>query len=395
MKNRSFTVDLGPEGGSQEFPNIDAAIQWISKEVEFWSWIQKPEHHSNWLKDRMSEISSGWESLSSLMKKEQSDDMKAAISNQFSRIYREFNFPISSTPIGQYLTRLSTEDIDLALAALFYVLNPNEIWSYKDAVNIAGQFRILQFRNPHSNSETEAFRQAIIEKDNEARIRIEQTENILTQATENAEKFSSYASRLSESELELSEGREKRFDETLEQNRESLLRLEKTYDEKLALERPVRYWSKKANKHNEHAKYFGRVFGASLSSYILVVVTMVYFFLIPHSPDPFLPIESPEVPIWMYGFIIGLAAVLIWPVRIFSRLMLSNLHLCEDAKERSTMAQTYLSLLRYKEAGMTEKDRQLILVSLFRPTNLGIVKDDAAPASFTNIIQSVLSGDRK
>jgi hypothetical protein len=59
------------------------------------------------------------------------------------------------------------------------------------------------------------------------------------------------------------------------------------------------------------------------------------------------------------------------------RLFLSEHHLAINAEERATMALTYLALTADEKAD--EKERALVLASLFRPTADGIVKDDAAP----------------
>jgi hypothetical protein len=56
---------------------------------------------------------------------------------------------------------------------------------------------------------------------------------------------------------------------------------------------------------------------------------------------------------------------------------MSEHHLAVDSEERATMVKTYLALTEKNAAD--EKERALVLASLFRPTSDGIVKDDAAP----------------
>jgi hypothetical protein len=69
---------------------------------------------------------------------------------------------------------------------------------------------------------------------------------------------------------------------------------------------------------------------------------------------------------------------------------MSEHHLAIDSEERAVMAKTYLALTKDKAAD--EKDRSIILTSLFRPTADGIVKDDAAPElSPGALISKVLS----
>ena len=84
--------------------------------------------------------------------------------------------------------------------------------------------------------------------------------------------------------------------------------------------------------------------------------------------------------------IFGIIAVLgVWLARIIVRIFLSHLHLETDAKERVTMIQTYLALLR-EEHALKENERQVILQTLFRPSATGIVKDDGIPPSIIDIV---------
>jgi hypothetical protein len=65
-----------------------------------------------------------------------------------------------------------------------------------------------------------------------------------------------------------------------------------------------------------------------------------------------------------------------WIIRITVKIALSNLHLSEDANERVVMIQTYLSFVN--EGQIDENDKNLILSSLFRPSNIGIIKDESS-----------------
>lgn len=61
-----------------------------------------------------------------------------------------------------------------------------------------------------------------------------------------------------------------------------------------------------------------------------------------------------------------------------------------DAKERRTMVMSYLALAHKGKAD--SEDRKIILEALFRPTEDGIVKDDAsADPNFTGVINRAIS----
>lgn len=79
------------------------------------------------------------------------------------------------------------------------------------------------------------------------------------------------------------------------------------------------------------------------------------------------------------------ATLCFWVLRVMVRIFLSHVHLENDAAERVTMANTYLSLLR--SGKMQDKDDlKTVLAALFRPTGDGIVKDEGMPLSITEIV---------
>ncbi len=77
-----------------------------------------------------------------------------------------------------------------------------------------------------------------------------------------------------------------------------------------------------------------------------------------------------------YILMIFASSSVFWIIRITVKIALSNLHLSEDAHERVVMIQTYLSFVN--EGQIDENDKNLILSSLFRPSNIGIIKDESS-----------------
>lgn len=77
-----------------------------------------------------------------------------------------------------------------------------------------------------------------------------------------------------------------------------------------------------------------------------------------------------------YALMIFASSSAFWIIRITVKIALSNLHLSEDAHERVVMIQTYLSFV--KEGQIEETDKNLILSSLFRPSNIGIIQDESS-----------------
>lgn len=77
--------------------------------------------------------------------------------------------------------------------------------------------------------------------------------------------------------------------------------------------------------------------------------------------------------------ILALASTMaIWFLRFIARIILSSLHLRDDAAERVVMIKTFLALNESK-VGLEHEDVKLALASVFRPATSGLVKDDGVP----------------
>jgi len=88
-----------------------------------------------------------------------------------------------------------------------------------------------------------------------------------------------------------------------------------------------------------------------------------------------------------YALMIFASSSVFWIIRITMKIALSNLHLSEDAHERVVMIKTYLSFIQ-EGHGLEEKDKQLIMSSLFRPSNIGIIQDESS-VTVADIVSSL------
>ncbi len=102
-------------------------------------------------------------------------------------------------------------------------------------------------------------------------------------------------------------------------------------------------------------------------------------------------------PTWLHEVIFAASASLLyltqylWAMRLLVRSMISEQHLGVDARSRASMAHTYLALTEQQVAD--EKDRAIVLASLFRPVTDGLVKDDALPLiSPATVLSGTLAG---
>ncbi len=87
-----------------------------------------------------------------------------------------------------------------------------------------------------------------------------------------------------------------------------------------------------------------------------------------------------------YAFMLLLISLTIWIIRIVMKIALSSYHLSIDAKERVTMINTYLALMKEGNT-LEESDKKIMIESIFRQTNHGIIKDENS-VTVTDIISS-------
>ncbi|PLY09134.1 MAG: hypothetical protein C0626_08985 [Arcobacter sp.] len=87
-----------------------------------------------------------------------------------------------------------------------------------------------------------------------------------------------------------------------------------------------------------------------------------------------------------YAFMLLLISLTIWIIRIVMKIALSSYHLSIDAKERVTMINTYLALMKEGNT-LEENDKKIMIESIFRQTNHGIIKDENS-VTVTDIISS-------
>ena len=177
------------------------------------------------------------------------------------------------------------------------------------------------------------------------------------------------------------------FQTLLSESRAKLADLEDLYANKLHLEAPVTYWSRKADRHRNFAAAFGVVF-------LLLASGLVFaMFKFDDNLQPFVDAaaDKPIVAIVFLGIPVFVA---VWVLRFVARLFLQNIALNNDGRERAAMTETFLALMKDEEAKMTEADRILILQALFRPSAVSHPSDDGAPPNWFDVLMSRIDPKR-
>ena len=78
-----------------------------------------------------------------------------------------------------------------------------------------------------------------------------------------------------------------------------------------------------------------------------------------------------------------ITSVGIYILRTFIKMAMSSFHLSRDAKERNKLSIFYLALI--EDDAVTDKERAIVLNSLFSRADTGLLKGDSGPTMSNNI----------
>lgn len=158
------------------------------------------------------------------------------------------------------------------------------------------------------------------------------------------------------------------------------------YQEQMRLKAPVEYWAEKRKQHNESAQAWLTALGVFV---VVAAIAVGFAFNSALSAVGEQALSGKHVLI-----LAGMGTLLtfvFWMAKLIVRIYLGERHLSTDAEERRVMTQAYLALINEKAA--SSEERVVILSSLFKAAQDGIVKDDgAAEFSLPAILASALAG---
>lgn len=142
-------------------------------------------------------------------------------------------------------------------------------------------------------------------------------------------------------------------------------RLEKRYRENLALEEPKRVWDAAAEEYAVKTRYWA--IGTAVIIGVSLMLSGGGVALVAWGKLPELPWLSPSF------IVLALITFLVYVIRVFIKVTLSNGHLAAAYRQKATMTYFYLALME-KEHAVDDPERPLVLSALFSPVDTGLVK---------------------
>lgn len=377
-----LTVDLGENGGKIVFRSIEEIEAWINRETEFWAWIGSvPQHdiiNQAWL--RINNVLGQIRTQTQNARNHQQQPAFGGFIDPIKSLLQTYYSPSpqmvlhSTAPIAKHADKLR---LSSPIVAAFLVADSmNCTWEPARNQFIHGVIEGALFAHGYrSNVEPEktALSELKAEWQKLLQLAVDESTDIQNRFEAVLAKTEELHGQQEKAHSEIVTKHESAFNSELARSKSELENITRTYEEKLKLQAPVKYWAKKQTRHFWMSVLFGFVSILGMLAGALYIVSELHNLLADLKQN-----ETP--PYWKLGGLFVVATLSVWFVRILVRIFLSHVHLGSDAAERVTMVQTYLALVR-RGQGPKDEDRQLILQTLFRPAVTGIVKDDAAPAS--------------
>ena len=292
----------------------------------------------------------------------------------------------SCTRDGKYLGSMAEINSTAARGALNFLRGPIDTNLLRDSAYLTGVIRALLYREPDLMAKGLA---ADVEAFQSLRAEISGFRNELaTHTTAFETEIDAWKQRTQKEvgdwfttskkdAIDVDSTRSKDFKNAHGAWTKQITELEKLYEEKLALEGPVRYWRALEESYTKNGRAW--VFWAVLVTavFCLIIGALLYW------PPELL--KATQVAEGIRGAILAGVGIslAVYIVHLFVRMATSNYHLGRDARERRQLTLVFLALL--KNQAVTEKDRQIVLAALFSRADTGLLKHDSGPAFPTSI----------
>lgn len=389
-------IDLGKELGTRVFASIEDFEEWTNAEKTYWAWLDNnPRNLSSqdlhqyqtirhYVKQHLDQVAGPI--VSELRQhstdKNRTQDIAQRTANLLREHYVARRIPHHTSARAKFLDHLRNRESSVVAAyALAYFIDyyraPGE-QIFVSPMVLRGCLNGHDFDNAASTATT-------AEHDALAVLRGD-ISTLLSKTKKRAAEVNNQLNKQSDAITTQLEKQSTDFEELKTNARIELDTIKAWYERGLQTQEPVSYWTKSARWHGAFtAAWLG---GATL---FLVLLWKIAPSFAAEYLKPLDPTKPYSVELWRVVVIFLFGGLAVWALRLIVRFALSHKHLASDARERATMTQVYLALVK-EGKGLSEDDRKMIFSLLFHRAATGIVKDDGAPTSGFELLSRLLGG---
>ncbi len=315
--------------------------------------------------------------------------------NEANELRKNSNFFVYDSPKTEFLLNVYKEKPDSFEGAYFFIVGSHRTSSKQDFIGalLAYEFETKEFTELSNRRNKE--KSSITKLRNDFRAQISESETQLTEHLINSTNdYKVYVGKIDE----FKESKESLFNEWFENSKsdfsdfDSISKtkindLEKTYEELLRLKKPAEYWNTRAStlkKEGWKAIYW--------LIFLVAFACSTLYLLLWLTPEGMLLsfIKGNAQAIKWSVVYVTFISFLAYGIRALHKVAFSSFHLARDAEEREQLTYFYLALI--KDKAVDEKDKNLIMQSLFSRADTGLLKDDNGPKMPNDIAGKLFGG---
>lgn len=320
--------------------------------------------------------------LNSHYKQETETNLDSYWRQETNQFKSNSNFFVYDNPQTEFLLKVHNEKPNSFQGAYHFIIGSHRTNNKQEFIGalLAYEFETKDFTELINRRNKE--KSSISKLRNDLREQLNESETQLTEhLSTSTEDYKNYVNKIDE----FKESKESLFNEWFDNSKTNfsdfdsdsktkINDLEKTYEELLRLKKPAEYWNTRAitlKKEGWTAIYWliGLVAFACVTLYILLWLTpegMLLSFVKGN-------VQAIKWSVIYVTFISFLA----YGIRALHKVAFSSFHLARDSEEREQLTYFYLALI--KDKAVDEKDKNLIMQSLFSRADTGLLKDDNGP----------------
>lgn len=269
--------------------------------------------------------------------------------------------------------------------AYHYLFQPQNSISFNNIATLDGAFSAYEFvsqgasditkRSRYEKSSISSIRTSFERQFNETQKTLD--EFLDTTSTKSSEYIKQVDKLLDEKKAQFESWFEKSNKQESEFHSNSVKRMDDSqelYKNLLILKEPANYWKDRATDLRKEGNNWLRGLIVAIAVSVITLILVLNFISDGTLKEVF---DKTGYAIrWSIVFV-TLISFLAFAIRTFSKLAFSAYHLVRDAEERQQLVYVYLALQH--EKAVDEKERLLVLQSIFSRSDSGLLKDDSSP----------------
>ncbi|MFW6195511.1 MAG: DUF6161 domain-containing protein, partial [Chloroflexota bacterium] len=328
-------IEAGDSGNLTLF-DIDRAEEWVTSEQEAWTWLQDHTKYGpvqnahNTIQSQLNRVANH---IQQAKREEGAGTTLQRLQEEVDEAYQRHNLILAVSPRGELLKDLVAQGngVVAAHAAAFWLsvnFQPTDPPAFTGAARAALFDLGIEAADPEKASlrgMRASWEKVFEDQRSDWETNLAEENDKLDQLKQEARDYRSGLQELLAKQV-VDVG------DQMEDAHDKLRAIETTYDQKLALQKPVEYWNDQANFHKVRSAVFGGL--AAVSGFgVATGVTLMLKEILAQSPDP---------EYWEIGSLAVIVLLALWALRILVRIFLSHFHLKTDAAERAVMVNVYL-----------------------------------------------------